>query len=280
MYQCLGRGTTEEGRARALKLTFTIGPITAVAGSLGAQFVLNQGIPTLPFPYDFAFLYLMGMPCRVAIALVFSRFRLAPVAEQPRPSFLEYMKESFRAFTHVRILSLLWLGYFFWYCTLNAMPNLSLYTRNALGRDPKELSGLIMALRFGFKCLGGWALGAIALKWGARAPVIVTVLLVGSAALWTWTVPGYFYLLAFGLLGAGELGGAYMPNYCLTVSEASAGARNLAVLMVATPLSGISPPVHGALTDLYGFPASFSFAIATGALSLLLVLKLPARPRD
>ncbi len=48
--QCLARGTTELGRARALKLTFGFGPIAAVAGSLGTQFVLKGGIPGLAFP--------------------------------------------------------------------------------------------------------------------------------------------------------------------------------------------------------------------------------------
>ena len=56
MWQCLKRGTTLDGRARALKLTFTVGPIAAVGGSLGAQFVLNHGIPAFEYPYDFAFL--------------------------------------------------------------------------------------------------------------------------------------------------------------------------------------------------------------------------------
>ena len=63
------------------------------------------------------------------------------------------------------------------------MPNLLLYTRQTMGRDPKELAGLVMALRFGFKSLGGWFLGAAALRWGVRMPVMLTVVLVGAAAL-------------------------------------------------------------------------------------------------
>ena len=39
MWQCLKRGTTLEGRARALKLTYGLGPVAAVAGSLGGKFV-------------------------------------------------------------------------------------------------------------------------------------------------------------------------------------------------------------------------------------------------
>jgi hypothetical protein len=43
------------------------------------------------------------------------------------------------------------------YFTRNAMPNLLLYTREALQRDPKEFSGIIMALRFGFKSEAGFS---------------------------------------------------------------------------------------------------------------------------
>ena len=56
-FQCLGRGTTLAGRARALKITFALTPIAAVVGSLAAQFVLNTKIPGLSFPRDFALLY-------------------------------------------------------------------------------------------------------------------------------------------------------------------------------------------------------------------------------
>ena len=39
------------------------------------------------------------------------------------------------------------------------MPNLALFAREALSREPQELSGWMMALRFGFKCVGGFLLG-------------------------------------------------------------------------------------------------------------------------
>ena len=38
-----------------------------------------------------------------------------------------------------------WFGYFFWYCTLQALPNLSLYARHALGREPAAFAGIMMA---------------------------------------------------------------------------------------------------------------------------------------
>ena len=41
-----------------------------------------------------------------------------------------------------------------------------------------------------------------------RAPLVATACLVGAGSLWAWVAPGYAYLGAFGLMGAGELGGS------------------------------------------------------------------------
>jgi MFS family permease len=279
-YQCLGRGTTEVGRARAMKVAFTFGPLSAVAGSLWAQFVLNHGIAAIPYPYDFGLLYLIGLPCSALVAILSSRYRLPPVPDEPsRPPFFRYLVDSVRSYARERDLVLLWFAYLLWYCTLNAMSNLALFTREAVGRDPKELSGVIMALRFGFKAMGGFALGALALRWGMRAPVVAAVLLVGGGLVWAWVAPGYAYLLAFGLMGAGELGGAYFPNYQVTLSTPATGARDLALQSLVSPVSGLAPAIHGALTDHFGFRASFAFGIFTAAAALALVLRLPARSR-
>jgi MFS family permease len=275
-FQCLGRGTTSEGRAKALKFAYTFGPIAAVAGSLFAQFILNRGFLFLAYPYDFAFLYFIGIPCMVGVALLSSRYELIPVRkEEVRLPFVRYMFESIRSYCQVQTLVLLWLAFFLWYCSLNAMPNLSLYTKEAVHRDPKELSGLIMAFRFGFKSMAGFALGVISLRWGIRAPLVTTVLLLAAAPLWAWVAPGYLYLFAFGLMGAGELGGGYFPNYVVAISPASQGARNLALLNLATPVASLSPVLYGALTDTFGFSASFALTSVTALVSIWFVLKLP-----
>jgi MFS family permease len=280
MLQCLGRGTTLEGRAKAFKLAYGAGPIAAVGGSLSAQFVLNRGIPFLDYPYDFALLYLMGVACTAGVAFVCRRFVLIPVREEEHQPFFDSLLDSVKSYFRVKSLVVLWLAYALWNSTLSAMPNLSLYTKEAIGREPKELSGLIMALRFGFKSLAGYFLGVITLRWGIRAPLTTTIALAGGAGLWGWMAPGYFYLLSFGLMGAGELGGAYFPNYSVAVSSAERGARNLALLTLATPVASLSAVLHGALTDLYGFSASFVFGITTALLALWLVFKLPSEGRN
>ncbi|MGH9396677.1 MAG: hypothetical protein ACRD18_07480 [Terriglobia bacterium] len=276
MYQCLGRGTTTAGRARALKLAFTWSPIAAVAGSLGAQFVLDHGIPFLVFPSDFALLYIIGVLCAAALAFTTSRFEVAPIKEEKetRP-LLRYVLESSKSYFHVKPLALLWVAYVLWYTALMVMPNLSLFTKQALGREPAELSGFIMAIRFGGKSLGGFALGVLALRRGVRAPVLGSVLLVGLGILWAWIVPGYVFLAAFALIGAGELGGAYFPNYVIAVSSPEACARNLSILTLASPIASLAPVVYGGLTQLYGYAASFTFGLIITLSALGIVLALP-----
>ena len=82
-YQCPRRGTTVEGRVRAMKWTFTFGPIAAILGSLWAQFVLNGGIASLAYPYDFACLYLISAPSMATVALLSWLYRLEPIEEEP-----------------------------------------------------------------------------------------------------------------------------------------------------------------------------------------------------
>ena len=146
MFQCLSRGTTERGRARAMKLTFTIGPLAAVAGSLGTQFVLNGGIPSLVFPRDFALLvHFYAVPCAAITAWCCSRFELEPIAERPHSSFLRQLSAGFRDFRGSRALMMLFFGYLLWNAALFGIANLSLYTKEAMGREPADFAGVMLA---------------------------------------------------------------------------------------------------------------------------------------
>lgn len=274
-FQCLGRGTTSKGRARALKFAYTFGPISAVVGSLAAQYILNRGVSFLNYPYDFAFLYFVGIPCMAGVALLSRGYELIPAIEEPRQHLGRYLIDSVRTFSQERTMVLLWVAYLLWYVSLDSVSNLSLYTKEAVGRDPKELSGFIMALRFGFKSMAGFALALISVRYGVRAPLVAAIALLAAAALWSSAAPGYLYLFAFGLMGAGELGGGYFPNYMVAISSAAQGARNLALLNLATPVASVSPVLYGALTDAFGFSASFALAGAAAVASLWCVLKLP-----
>lgn len=277
LFQCLGRGTSTAGRTKTLKWTFTSGPLFAVVGSLGAQFILNRGFHRIPYPYDFAVLYLIGVPCLGSVAWLSTKYQLASSREKPRQSFLDYIGNSTRAGKQRRTLALLWIGYFFWYCVLDAMPNISLYTKLAIGRDPKELSGAIMALRFGFKAIAGFGLGALALRRGVRAPIVASAVLFIASLMWAWVVPGYLYLLSFGLMGAAELGAAYFLNYVIEASTAANTAQNLSLLQLAVPASSLAPVLYGMATESYGFHASFVLGIATALIGFWIVMMLPSK---
>ncbi len=275
MYQCLNRGTNLPARAKALKWSFSLGPLFAVAGNLLAQFILSGGIRSLPHPTDFAVLYLIASACTAGVAFLSSQYELISISSIKEP-FFQSMRATIQSFLRSRTLALLWLAYLLFFIALNAMTNLSLYAKEALGEDPKELAGYMNALRFGFKAITGFGLGLILARWGIRAPLVTTVLLVAAGILWAWTVPGYFYLFAFGLLGGGELAGAYFPNYVVSISSPATSARNLAFLTLVTPISSFAPAIYGALTDNYGFSASFILGVSIALLALWLVFRLPA----
>lgn len=257
-FQCLARGTTIEGRNRTFKQTYFISPICAVVGSLAAQHILSGGLRSVRFPYDFALLYAVGFGCMTVVTICGAFFQLVPMADEVRPPLYQDLTSSILAYIHCRPLLLLFGVYTLWYCALNITPNLALYARHAIGLAPQDVSGLIMAFRFGCKSLGGYALGAIALRWGLRKSVIMCSALLAAGILWGWIVPGYAFLLAFGLLGAGELGGAYIPNYCIALSSPETTARNISLLTLASSVSSFSPALFGFLADRFGFGASFT----------------------
>jgi MFS family permease len=278
MLQCLARGTTPKGRARAFKLAFGAGPIAAVIGSLAAQHLLAGG-SSLNYPYDFAFLYLAGFPCMAAVSLVSSRYLLTDVPDELRPPIGLYLARILKAFRQGHFAAL-WWAYFLFFSTLAVMPNLSLRTNAALGREPKDVAGAILALRFGTKSVAGFLLGMLALRKGVKAPMLSTVLLLASAVVWATFVRGWPYLFTFGLIGAGELGGAYFPNYLIAISTLASNPRNQAVLLLAIPAASVAPVLHGYLTDTLGFSASLLLAGLTIGFALLLVLRLPSSVRE
>jgi hypothetical protein len=273
-FKCLARGTTNEGKNRALKYAFSFGPIAAVLGSLAAQVVLDNKVPGLRYPYNFGFLYLAALPCMYLCAHLTSRYRILAVPDQIHPAFGSYLIESVRSFSQDRRLVLTWIAYLGWYFTVNSMSNISLYTREAVGRSPLELAGLIMAIRFGSKALAGFGLGSMSMRFGERVTMTTTVVLVGAAIAWPFLASGYGYLVAFGLMGAGELGGVYFLAYTLSISAPATATRNLAMLGLVGPFSSIAPIIYGGLTDRFGFHASFLFGSITAGISLLLLLNI------
>ncbi len=271
LYQCLSRGTTERGRARTLQITFTLGPMAAVAGSLGAQALLDGRWLGLGFPANFAAVYLLSVPCLLIIAIAGRRQRVVEVKEVERPLLSVYLSGSLRHLVQSRTLLLLAAAYALTCSAVACEPNLTLYVRSALGRPPEVLVGYIMAVRFAGKSAGGLLLGWIAQRWSSRAALMAVTVVIVAGSFWALLVTGVPYFLCFALLGTGELAGAYFPNYCLSASTVETGARNLAILSIFASLAGVGAAVHGLLADIWGYPASIAAAGLMAAAALFLI---------
>jgi MFS family permease len=98
-----------------------------------------------------------------------------------------------------------------------------------------------------------------------------------------------WFLLSFGLMGAGELFGVYYPNYILRCSPKEKMRRNMAFTSMLNMPSGFAPLLFGFIADTvgaatdnkrFGFQVSFLTAAAFLVAALLIVqLMLPPRPQ-
>ncbi|MCA9116662.1 MAG: hypothetical protein KDA79_16390, partial [Planctomycetaceae bacterium] len=178
----------------------------------------------------------------------------------------------------------------------NMIPsNMNLYSPEVLGDSPERYAGTQNALRFSFKVVAGFLLGWMLTRTSPRAGVLATSAIFLAAQLWAMFATGTWYLLAFGLYGAGELVGVYAPNYILSASRPQDLRRNMAfmtMLMVpAAPagyLYGVIVDVvrrkqltwAGMNSDVLGFRLSFlvcALLILSGI--ILALVALPKKPR-
>jgi len=178
----------------------------------------------------------------------------------------------------------------------NVIPsNMNLYSGEALGDLPEKYAGVQNMLRFGFKVVAGAMLGWLLTRTNPRVGILATASIFLLAQIWAMCVTGPWYLVAFGIHGAGELVGVYAPNYIVSASRRDQLRRNMAfvtMLMVPAAPAGY---LFGAIVDVVkssgwtalgmnstalGFRLSFlvcGLFILTGI--ILAVLLLPAKPR-
>jgi MFS family permease len=178
----------------------------------------------------------------------------------------------------------------------NVIPsNMNLYSGEALGDLPEKYAGVQNMLRFGFKVVAGAMLGWLLTRTNPRVGILATASIFLLAQIWAMCVTGPWYLVAFGIHGAGELVGVYAPNYIVSASRRDQLRRNMAfvtMLMVPAAPAGY---LFGAIVDAVkssgwtalgmnstalGFRLSFlvcGLFILTGI--VLAVLLLPAKPR-
>ena len=168
----------------------------------------------------------------------------------------------------------------------NTIPsNMTLYAREVLEiTDP----GLQNTLRFSFKVAAGLFLGWLLTKTNPRAGILTTAGIYVAAQVWALFATGTFYLVAFGIYGAGELAGVYCPNYILSASRKQDYRRAMAfvtMLMVpAAPTGYMYGAIVDALSPRIGPAAAFRASFGVCALLILsgialAMTLLPAKPK-
>jgi MFS family permease len=294
LWEVVGRGVAESRRGVALSLAFGAGPVLAVLGSLGAQFCLptpegRMSSIGLGFPANFALVYGIAAPVMLAAAALSSRLVVPPPErELVREPFGRGVFGGLRDFLGDRVLLTATAVTVLVYTGNTIASNMNLYTEVALGRPPQDYAGYQNALRFGCKVVAGVLLGWLLTRTNPRAGILVTSGLYVAAQLWAIAATGTWYLLAFGLYGAGELVGVYAPNYILSASAPSKIRRNMALTTLM--MAPVAPAAYlfGAVSDrlgrlhgpAFGFRASFAICASVMTLGALVALTLlPPRPR-
>jgi hypothetical protein len=285
-WEILARGVSERRRGLALGLAYGVGPVLAVLGSLATQLLLDGrigpfSVGKLDYPWDFFALFLgsvlaMGLPAISAAYYVVPM----PAVEIAREPLVSGVFGGFRDFIKNRLLLLASVAMLL--TVLGAttiLPSVVLYMKSVLGEAPQKYAGYQFAMRFAFKAAAGVVLGWMLAKTHPRAGLSTTTGLCLGGLIWALIAPGKWYLLSFGILGAGELYYVYFQNYVISCSPTAAVRRNLAYSnLLVLPVS-LAPILFGWISDKFGLQCSLATSAVVLASTLALVqFGLPRRP--
>lgn len=286
LWEVLRRGVSTSRRGHALGVAFGVGPLFACVGSLGQQALFSTnpiaGLTLgLAFPHNYLVLFAAAAPMMLLETLIAASFVVPlPTDEPTDESRLAEILGGLRDFFTYRPLIFGAIGYFLVYSGGNAIfDNVSLHAKDVLGEESASSMGTQQFLRFGFKAFAGFGLGWLLTRTNAKTLLLTTTTILVIGMGWVLNVTGPWYLISFGLLGAGELFGAYFPNYIATSSSKSQVRANMAYLSLLGSLVGFASVLFGVISDRWGRIASFY--TATGILlaaMVLMALVLPARP--
>jgi hypothetical protein len=292
MWEMIRRGVSTSRRGAMLGLTFGIGPVMACTSTVVQQALLDK-IPWFNFsfgtayPESYLWLFGLAVPLIALCAGLAASFRL-PEVDGTQAARTQWSAAGLRNFFTTPALILAAIAYLLVYSGgANIGVNVSL-NASLVVTDIKDSQGIQQFLRFGLKAVAGVFLGWLLAKTNPRMPLIATTLILMSGLAWVLGTTDETYLFAFGILGAGELFGAYFPNYITTASPKDQVRSNMAYLNVLGSLVGFSSVLYGKIAGVSadGKSASpeglrMSFLVAEGILlaGLLLVLfGLPRRP--
>jgi len=284
-WEVLIRGVPESLRGKAFSLGLGLGPIMAVVGSLCSQFVLNGRVGSitlgnLAFPKNFAVLYGVTVPAMVLATFQSSRYAIPkPAIENVRQNFFSEVIGGFGEYFRDRLILISSLAFILLYAGQVIMPNMTLFTHQAMGAAAERYVGYQDGLRFAFKVVAGLSLGWLLTRTNTKVTLLLTAIFTLMGLVCVLVLRGKWFLLSFGLLGAGELGYAYFSYYVLCSSEESKLRRNMAFFsMIQVPLAFV-PNIYGRLSDSFGFRSSFWLALVFVVSAVVLVAGgLPSHP--
>jgi MFS family permease len=286
LWEVLRRGVSTSRRGQALGLTFGVGPLLACVGSLAQQALFSKTSIAgfsfgLTFPQNYLALFAAAVPLMFLAALLAASFVVPLPQDEPTgESRLAEIVGGLRHFFTYRPLVVGAVAYLLVYSGGNAIfDNVSMHAREVLGETSAGTMGTQNFLRFAFKAATGAVLGWLLIKTHPKATLLATtsILLFGMA--WALNATGWWYLMSAGLLGAGELFGAYFPNYIATASAKSQVRANIAYLNLLGALVGFASVIFGLISDRFGRIASFHTATGVLIVALILIIvALPSRP--
>lgn len=286
LWELIGRGMSSVRRGWTLGIAFGVGPLFAVLGSCVSQLVLNGNflgiieVDPLPKPWSYAALFAATGPAMfVSAAMVFLAHLPPPAAAEPAVGFAEVKRGLRQYFTHPLILIAV-CGFLLTSAGGNMiLNNVALYVRDATGEAPEAYTGLQQALRYGCKSLFGLTLGFVLARSQPKTPALATTLICLAGVSWALFVPGKWYLLSTGLLGAGELYYVYYLNYIVACSPPERIRENTAYTNVIASAVSAMPLIYGWISDHHGLRSSFQLAAAILVAAIVIVsLLLPPRP--
>lgn len=284
MWDLIRRGVSTSRRGRALGLTFGVGPLFACAGSLlqDALFdgkLLGGRSFGLGFPDNYMAMFGGVPPLLLVAGGAIALFRIPlPTDSASSGTPLREIVAGMRQFVRNRNVLLAVVLYVVVYSGNSIGSTISLHATTVLGPESDTL-GIQSFLRFGFKAVAGALLGWLLAKVSPRATLLGTtsILLIGVA--WALNSSGWWFMLTFGIMGAGELFGAYFPNYVTTASPKPYVRINMAYLSVLSAMTGFSSVLFGWISDHYGRLASFYTAGGMLVVAMVLIcLWLPPNP--
>lgn len=292
LWEAMGRGVSESRRGLALGLAFGLGPFLAFGASLVQQILLTSSLwglvkfsSRLQYPWEFVALFGSAGPMMLVAALLSTMIVVPPASNTEASAPPVRLFAGLFEFLTTPLLAKATIVTILLYVGNTIAANMNLYTLYAMNAQPKDYVGYQLAFRFFFKGVAGILLGWILVKSNPRAGILITGLIFVASQAWALSVPGTWYLFAFGLFGAGELVGVYAPNYILSASSPRRLRQNMAYVTMMMMPAGPAGYLFGAIAKGYpdqpaqGFRLSFYLCAAILTLGLVLcVTLLPKRP--